>query len=57
MKIIRKFNIIILTIGFLAFASCDLEGGESLNGASTSSISDDYLEGNYRKLFQDYFQI
>ena len=45
MKIIRKFNIIILTIGILAFASCDLEGGESLNGASTSSISDDLSRG------------
>ena len=45
MKIIRKFNIIILTIGFLAITSCDLEGGESLNGASTSSISDDLSRG------------
>lgn len=45
MKNIRKFNIIILTIGFLAFTSCSLDGGESLNGASTSSISDDLSRG------------
>lgn len=45
MKIIKKFNIIILTIGFLAFTSCSLDGGESLNGASTSSISDDLSRG------------
>ncbi len=45
MKNTRKFNIIILTIGFLSFISCDLEGGESLNGASTSSISDDLSRG------------
>ncbi|MDB4303728.1 RagB/SusD family nutrient uptake outer membrane protein [Desulfosarcina sp.] len=45
MKNIRKFNIIIFTIGFLSFTSCELEGGESLNGASTSSISDDLSRG------------
>jgi hypothetical protein len=45
MKIIRKINIIILTIGFLLITSCDLTGGESLNGASTSSISDDLSRG------------
>ena len=45
MKNTRKFNIIILTIGFLSFTSCELEGGESLNGASTSSISDDLSRG------------
>jgi len=45
MKITKKFNIIILTIGFLAFTSCSLDGGESLNGASTSSISDDLSRG------------
>jgi len=45
MKIIKKFNIIILAIGFLSLASCDLEGGESLNGASTSSISEDISRG------------
>lgn len=45
MKIIRKINIIILTIGVLLFASCELTGGESLNGASTSSISDDLSRG------------
>lgn len=45
MKIIRKFNILILTIGFLGITSCTLDGGESLNGASTSSISDDLSRG------------
>jgi hypothetical protein len=45
MKIIRKFNILILTIGLLTITSCTLEGGESLNGASTSSISDDLSRG------------
>ncbi|MDO7173368.1 RagB/SusD family nutrient uptake outer membrane protein [Mariniflexile sp. AS56] len=45
MKIIKKFNILILTIAFLALISCSLEGGESLNGASTSSISDDLSRG------------
>ncbi len=45
MKITIKFKIIILTIGFLAFTSCTLDGGESLNGASTSSISEDLSRG------------
>lgn len=45
MKIIKKFNILILTVVFLALVSCSLEGGESLNGASTSSISDDLSRG------------
>lgn len=45
MKIIKKFNILILTIVFLALVSCSLEGGESLNGASTNSISDDLSRG------------
>jgi len=45
MKIIRKFNILIFTIGFLSLTSCTLDGGESLNGASTSSISDDLSRG------------
>ena len=45
MKIIRKFNILILTISLLTITSCTLEGGESLNGASTSSISDDLSRG------------
>jgi starch-binding outer membrane protein, SusD/RagB family len=45
MKITIKINIIILTISFLAFTSCTLDGGESLNGASTSSISEDLSRG------------
>jgi hypothetical protein len=45
MKIIKKLNILILTIGLVIFVSCNLEGGESLNGASTSSISDDLSRG------------
>ena len=45
MKIIKKINILILTIGLATLVSCDLEGGESLNGASTSSISDDLSRG------------
>ncbi len=45
MKIIKKLNILILTIGLATLVSCDLEGGESLNGASTSSISDDLSRG------------
>ncbi len=45
MKIIKKINILFFAIGFLTLMSCDLEGGESLNGASTSSISDDLSRG------------
>ena len=45
MKISRKFYIIILTISIAVFTSCELEGGESLNGASTTSISSDLSRG------------
>lgn len=45
MKIIRKLNLLILALGFFAITSCTLDGGESLNGASTSSISDDLSRG------------
>jgi hypothetical protein len=45
MKIRNKLYILIFAIGFLSFTSCTLEGGESLNGASTSSISDDLSRG------------
>jgi hypothetical protein len=45
MKIRIKLNTLIFAIGFLSFTSCTLEGGESLNGASTSSISDDLSRG------------
>jgi len=45
MKIKIKLYLVILTISFLSLTSCTLEGGESLNGASTSSISDDLSRG------------
>ena len=45
MKILKKLNILIFAIGFITIVSCELEGGESLNGASTSSISDDLSRG------------
>lgn len=45
MKIIRNFNKLILVICSMALISCELDGGESLNGASTSSISDDLSRG------------
>lgn len=45
MKIIKKFYILIFAIGCLTITSCSLSGGESLNGASTSSISDDLSRG------------
>ncbi len=45
MKIIKKLNIIVIIISILFVASCDLEGGDSLNGASTSSISEDLSRG------------
>lgn len=45
MKIIRKFNILILTLSLATLISCELDGGESLNGASTSSISEDLSRG------------
>lgn len=45
MKIAIKLYLVIFTIGFLSLTSCTLEGGESLNGASTSSISDDLSRG------------
>lgn len=45
MKIKTKLYILIFTLGFLSFMSCTLEGGESLNGASTTSISSDLSRG------------
>lgn len=45
MKILNKLFTIIFAIGILTAISCTLEGGESLNGASTSSISDDLSRG------------
>ncbi|MDN3491942.1 RagB/SusD family nutrient uptake outer membrane protein [Winogradskyella bathintestinalis] len=45
MKMLKKFYIIILAISIAVFTSCELSGGESLNGASTNSISDDLSRG------------
>lgn len=45
MKITTKLYILIFTIGFLSVTSCTLEGGQSLNGASTTSISGDLSRG------------
>lgn len=45
MKIIKNLKLIIIAIGFISITSCSLSGGESLNGASTSSISDDLSRG------------
>ena len=45
MKIIKKINIVVFIINVLIFTSCELEGGESLNGANISSISDDLSKG------------
>lgn len=45
MKITIKLYLLIFTIGILSFTSCTLDGGESLNGASTTSISSDLSRG------------
>lgn len=45
MKIIKNIYIVFLFIGLITIQSCDFEEGESLNGASTSSISDDVSRG------------
>ncbi len=45
MKIFNKFYTLIFIISTLTVVSCTLEGGESLNGASTGSISDDLSRG------------
>ena len=55
MKIIKKLNILIFAICFITFMSCDLEGGESLNGASTSSISDDLSRGELPQAMSGVF--
>ncbi|AYN66268.1 RagB/SusD family nutrient uptake outer membrane protein [Euzebyella marina] len=44
MKMIKSIKIILVMLA-LILASCELDGGESLNGASTSSISDDISRG------------
>ncbi len=45
MKTIQKIYLLIMAIGLLTLQSCELDGGESLNGASTNSISDDLSRG------------
>lgn len=45
MKIIKNIRIAILAVLLITIQSCELSGGESLNGASTSSISDDISRG------------
>jgi len=45
MKITNKLYVLVFAISLLSFTSCELEGGESLNGASTSSIADDLSRG------------
>ncbi|WP_179349100.1 RagB/SusD family nutrient uptake outer membrane protein [Winogradskyella pacifica] len=45
MKISKKYYIILLAISVTVFTSCELDGGESLNGANTNSISDDLSRG------------
>ena len=50
MKIIRKLNILILAIGLLTLSSCSLDDGVSLNGALTSSVSDDLSRGEVQSV-------
>ncbi|MDE1205226.1 RagB/SusD family nutrient uptake outer membrane protein [Tenacibaculum larymnensis] len=45
MKIAKKIGIVTLAITLLGLISCQLDGGESLNGASTGSISSDLSRG------------
>lgn len=45
MKIAKKISIVTLAITLLGLTSCELDGGESLNGASTESISSDLSRG------------
>tara|TARA_R110002050_G_scaffold48356_3_gene112472 strand:- start:25429 stop:26739 length:1311 start_codon:yes stop_codon:yes gene_type:complete len=45
MKILKQNSIMVLLVTTLVVTSCELDGGESLNGASTSSISDDLSRG------------
>lgn len=45
MKSIRKIIILTIAVGFITIQSCEVDGGESLNGASTTSISDDLSRG------------
>lgn len=45
MKILRQLSIVIIILATFLITSCTLEGGESLNGASTSSISVDLSRG------------
>lgn len=45
MKILKRLRIVTIVLALFLITSCELEGGESLNGASTSSISDDLSRG------------
>lgn len=45
MKITTKLYRLIFTVAILSFTSCSLDGGESLNGASTTSISNGLSRG------------
>ncbi|WP_276168443.1 RagB/SusD family nutrient uptake outer membrane protein [Zobellia alginiliquefaciens] len=45
MKIIKQLKIVTIIAAILLVTACELDGGESLNGASTSSISDDLSRG------------
>lgn len=45
MKMIKIISVVGLILTVFMITSCDLDGGESLNGASTSSISSDLSKG------------
>ncbi len=45
MRIVKNIKLSILTLTLLTIISCELDGGESLNGASTESISSDLSRG------------
>ncbi len=45
MKFLKELKIIPIITAVFVVISCELDGGESLNGASTSSISDDLAKG------------
>ena len=45
MKIIKQLKIVTIIAAIFLVTACELDGGESLNGASTSSISDDLSRG------------
>ena len=45
MKIIKQLKIVTIIAAIFLVTGCELDGGESLNGASTISISDDLSRG------------